>query len=445
VLVLLLVVVNLGYFGWQYGQRLETDQEPSAQYADGVPRLLMLSEAADSAVADGKSTGAREPDADEEATAAVPETVAVVESVMEAPVAETAEDAETQVGRARDRSASGDVGGSGPAVEAPEVSDSPADQKVATLAELADPEKIEQAPPVDPPAEEPPAQAPRAEESSQSGGEAVVASVETSAATVEPTTEQDIEGTSTDSANFASDEAALAASLAVKRPRSDSERQDAPAAEALQTSDSTEVAVASPPTDVSEVPMQETAPLVYEPPPAEIAAAQEASKALVCQTFGPLPSEEEAQRIQRALEGRAQRIVQRVTETEQVSSWWVVVPRPAEREARRALMKGLRESGLKDIWSVTRGELRGNVSLGIYGYRPNAERARDKAVSNGFVATIEPRVTTRSQYWLDMAIASPAGTPEPTTDIVEALDSLPEGASLTPTPCQQIVAAPTSP
>ena len=113
------------------------------------------------------------------------EAVAVIESVMEAPVAETVDNAETQAELPQERSTSPVAGVSGRAAQAPQVFDAPANQKVPTLAELAGPENIEQAPPVDPLTEEPPAQDVAAREPSRSGGDAFVASVETSPAAVE--------------------------------------------------------------------------------------------------------------------------------------------------------------------------------------------------------------------------------------------------------------------
>lgn len=174
----------------------------------------------------------------------------------------------------------------------------------------------------------------------------------------------------------------------------------------------------------------------------------------VCGTLGPLANERESARVAGMLEGRVQQVRQRVNEQERVTSWWIVVERPRQRDEKIALIERLRGVGVEDIWTIPAGEYEGLLSLGIYGSKLNAERALERAIAAGVNAELRPRTRgrRRRQYWVDVVLHARVGDEETGASTaaaaegpLAALGPVPPGVSVEQAPCAAVAATSLSP
>jgi hypothetical protein len=135
-----------------------------------------------------------------------------------------------------------------------------------------------------------------------------------------------------------------------------------------------------------------------------------------CVRVGPFEREVSAREVVEQLGEAGHKAHLEVDVAQQRSGYWVLIP-PSE-EDEDFLIANLELAGISDVWSFTRGELAGALSLGIYSDRERAEGRLGELRDKGFAAEIRPRHVAESVYWVV--------TTYPEADAVarEALESL---------------------
>ena len=155
--------------------------------------------------------------------------------------------------------------------------------------------------------------------------------------------------------------------------------------------------------------------------------------AAYCLALGPLETREEANALagQLAQQNMAGIVTDEV-DTE-VRSYIVLVVSDTGDSAD-ATMRALRNAGHKDVWRLTSGPQRGEVSVGLFRRKENAETRRVQMVADGFAARVVPREIERNSHWVELR-------PEPsrrmTQELLEALRQSNRGLTIDRRRCPQ--------
>ena len=136
-----------------------------------------------------------------------------------------------------------------------------------------------------------------------------------------------------------------------------------------------------------------------------------------CLAIGPLETREVADGLAGQLaEQNMAGIVTDQVETE-VRSYIVLIV-PDAGDSVESTMRALGNAGHKDVWRLTSGPQSGEVSVGLFRRKENAETRRLEMVDDGFAARVVPRAIERDSYWVELR-------PEPsrrmTQELLEAL------------------------
>jgi hypothetical protein len=152
-----------------------------------------------------------------------------------------------------------------------------------------------------------------------------------------------------------------------------------------------------------------------------------------CIALGPLETREGADGLagQLAEQNMAGIVTDRV-ETE-VRSYIVLIVADTG-DGADGTMRALRDAGHKDVWRLTSGPQSGEVSVGLFRRKKNAETRRLEMVADGFAARVVPREIERTNYWVELR-------PEPsrrmTQELLEALRESYPGLSIDRRRCPQ--------
>jgi hypothetical protein len=155
--------------------------------------------------------------------------------------------------------------------------------------------------------------------------------------------------------------------------------------------------------------------------------------AVDCLALGPLETREGANGLAGQLaEQNMAGIVTDQVETE-VRSYIVLIVADTG-DGADGTMRALRKAGHKDVWRLTSGPHRGEVSVGLFRGKENAETRRLQMVADGFAARVIPRGVERNSYWVELR-------PEPsrrmTQELLEALRESYPGLSIDRRRCPQ--------
>ena len=82
------------------------------------------------------------------------------------------------------------------------------------------------------------------------------------------------------------------------------------------------------------------------------------------------------------------------------------------------MVRKLREAGQKDVWWLTSGDHKDEVSVGIFQNEDYAKARQQTMVKSGFAAQVVPREIERRAFWLDLREAASHNV---TVELVEKL------------------------
>lgn len=121
--------------------------------------------------------------------------------------------------------------------------------------------------------------------------------------------------------------------------------------------------------------------------------------ASTCVRIGPVPGSRQAQALADRLRAEALQPQSLWRETESGADYWVYLPaRPSPRATTRVLRE-LQANGM-DSYVFSEGELKGAISLGVYGSQEAAREQRQRFERLGYEASVAAMTRKRREYWL---------------------------------------------
>ena len=132
----------------------------------------------------------------------------------------------------------------------------------------------------------------------------------------------------------------------------------------------------------------------------EAGAGAEEVAAVRCLRIGPFPREADADTVSEGLEGRGAE-VRKSSEPGQV--WvghWVQVEDQGGRAAAEKARERLKSGGLPDAYILPGDDFR--ISLGVFRLRSSANRALEKATTQGLKTRVDDRYQPGSNFWLSV-------------------------------------------
>lgn len=152
-----------------------------------------------------------------------------------------------------------------------------------------------------------------------------------------------------------------------------------------------------------------------------------------CLALGPLETREEANGLAGHLaEQNMAGIVTHQVETEVRSYVVLVIPNTGDNAD--GTLRALRNAGHEDVWRLTSGPQGGEVSVGLFRRKENAEARRLQVVADGFAAKVVPREIERNSYWVELR-SEPSR--RMTQELLEALRESYPGLSIDRRRCPQ--------
>lgn len=145
-------------------------------------------------------------------------------------------------------------------------------------------------------------------------------------------------------------------------------------------------------------------------------ATQPVVSSVACYTAGPFVTVREAADIADKLRPLGVEARQRVTETTELSAYWVYLPPFKSREHAQEIARGLERRGVTDYFVISAADKENAVSLGVFSTREAAERRRNELAKLGYAPAVDERYRVRFEYWLDYSL----GRSSPSSDAVIA-------------------------
>lgn len=136
-----------------------------------------------------------------------------------------------------------------------------------------------------------------------------------------------------------------------------------------------------------------------------------------CLSLGPLETPEEASTLANELAGDGMAGIVRTEVGTQIQNYLVVIHTRSSVDAA-SMVKKLRAAGHSDVWWLTTGDHKDEVSVGIFRSRDNAETRKAQMTADGFDTEIIPREVESKSYWIDLRESA---SRQVTAEIVEKL------------------------
>lgn len=137
-------------------------------------------------------------------------------------------------------------------------------------------------------------------------------------------------------------------------------------------------------------------PKPVEPPPTAALAMR-----FECSSLGPFKNAEEASGAVMQLKAQGWSSVARKSEERAPKGYWVFIPpAPNSVDAKKTLRE--MHSANVDSFLITKGPNTNAISVGIYSDLKYAEERRDELRAKGFDVRLEERVSSKTQFWVDM-------------------------------------------
>lgn len=131
-----------------------------------------------------------------------------------------------------------------------------------------------------------------------------------------------------------------------------------------------------------------------------------------CYAAGPFATVREAADVADKLRPLGIEARQRVSESNELSAYWVYLPPFRSREHAQEVTRELARRGVKDYFVVSAADKENAVSLGVFRTREAAERRRNEIAKLGYAPTLDERYRIRFEYWLDYSFSSSASPPD---------------------------------
>ena len=139
--------------------------------------------------------------------------------------------------------------------------------------------------------------------------------------------------------------------------------------------------------------------------PGLAAAAEEPKAQMRCLMVGPVASREDADKLAADFAGSNMAGTVRRELRQEVRSYLVMIPATSADHAA-SLVRKLRAAGHSDVWWLTSGDHKDDVSVGIFRERRNANARQKEMQKQGFNAEVVPRQIERENYWIDLREAA---------------------------------------
>ena len=127
-----------------------------------------------------------------------------------------------------------------------------------------------------------------------------------------------------------------------------------------------------------------------------------------CWGLGPFEEAVQAEALAAELPPGVRKLAVRKTEVRVPNGFYVLVPASPTRAGALAIVRQLKQKGIKDSWVFVSGPLKNAVSLGLFSREANARRRLTLVLSKGFDARLLPRYREREQ--VELLVAGPADT-----------------------------------
>ncbi len=165
-----------------------------------------------------------------------------------------------------------------------------------------------------------------------------------------------------------------------------------------------------------------------EPPPTTPEPSSQ-----VCMSVGPFPSKSAAATVREWFEDRELETAEREESQEEVKRYWVYLKPPGSEEATQQMLEDLERKGVEDYLLLSKGEMAGAISLGIYGTQKTVERRLAELAQKGYSPEVAPHTSVeQTYYWIDVWGEMAEAV------ITEGRSRFPAGVSAVPIPCSEI-------
>ncbi len=162
----------------------------------------------------------------------------------------------------------------------------------------------------------------------------------------------------------------------------------------------TAAALAPPAAEKTAEPSANTQQAMLEPPAGQSPppAVPESSPVPTCYQLGPFASEAEARVRLNALRSQSDDLEAEIKPVERVQGFLVLYPKAETPELVKADKTMLIERGIKEMWVIDRGALKGAISLGLFKKKEHAEAAQKTFQEKGIKAEIQPRTVASGTF-----------------------------------------------
>ncbi len=113
---------------------------------------------------------------------------------------------------------------------------------------------------------------------------------------------------------------------------------------------------------------------------------------LACWELGPF--EDEAQLGTLRLPKEVERLEVRHSRIRVPAGFYVLIPAQKDRKSARAVVRRLKQKGVRDFWLFNAGPLKNAISLGMFKREKNAQQRREEVAKLGFSAEVHARHRT---------------------------------------------------
>lgn len=120
----------------------------------------------------------------------------------------------------------------------------------------------------------------------------------------------------------------------------------------------------------------------------------------VCRQLGPFEQKQDALNLAAGL--AAYRLTSKISSDSEVTilGYWALIPALPTREEADAMVKKLKDKGIKDVRRFVTGEMINSISLGLFSSEVNAKRRVRSIQKQGFYAVVKSKQEEKQVYWL---------------------------------------------
>jgi hypothetical protein len=124
-----------------------------------------------------------------------------------------------------------------------------------------------------------------------------------------------------------------------------------------------------------------------------------ASEPASCYEAGPFANGNAYQLWKRELNAGRESIKTLSRDGEAISDYLVYYPAAETKQQAEANLKMLKDKGINDLWPLTKGKDKGQISLGIFKNESRAQALKSQLLAKDIQAEVKPRYTIKSQKY----------------------------------------------